>query len=79
MKHLELNAGPFQCIGPMIEQRDDLRPERIDLPQKVFHPDSVFPRNSAVSLEKVTTNDRPSSKPAPDNFPKGLLLVVLAG
>lgn len=79
MKHLELNMGPCQYIGPVIERWDDLLPKRMDLPQEVFHPDSISPRNSAVSLEKVTMNYRASSKPAPDNFPQGLLIVGLAG
>lgn len=79
MKHLELNTGPCQCIGPVIEKWDDLLPERIDFPQEVFYPDGVAPRDSTASLEKVTMNDRASSKPAPDDFPQGLLFAVLAG
>jgi len=33
MKHLELNTGPCQCIGLVIEKWGDLLPERIDFPQ----------------------------------------------
>jgi len=69
MKHLELNTSPCQCIGLVMEKWDDLLPERFDFPQEVLHLDSVAPRNSIVSLEKVTMNDRASCKPAPDNFP----------
>lgn len=79
MKHLELDTGPCQCIGLVIEKWDDLLPERMDFPQEVFYLDSVFPRDSTASLEKVTVNDRASSKPAPDNFPQILLFVALAG
>lgn len=79
MKHLELNMGPCQCIGLMIEKWDDLLPKCMDLPQEVFHPNSIAPCNSVVALEKVTMDYRASSKPAPDNFPQGLLIVGLAG
>ena len=79
MKHLELNMGPCQYVWTGDREMDDLLPKRMDLPQEVFHSNSITPRNSVVSLEKVTMNYRASSEPAPDNFSQGLLIIGLAG
>jgi hypothetical protein len=76
MKHLELDRGPG-LVYLMRENRAHLLAECVDLPEEVLHPDSLAAHDIGTSLEKVTMDNRVSAEPAPGNFPKSFVFVIV--